>query len=126
MHPFEFGQFVAGTLRQSKSAADAGLDNELSPDAIAGMQQAKALLKRTPEPPAVAKYQRTPLKRYSPTPGPTDTRVPPLPSLGKNNFEAEYDAWRMAQGLTPGHGTPATSLPSGVADAPPPVTRPAR
>ena len=132
MHPFEFGQFVAGTFRQAKLAADNNLDNELSPDAIAGMQKAKDMLTPAPPPTGGWAHIRSPLKRQPHNLPPIASevhRAAPLPSSSKGNgrdFETEYNAWRMAQGLIPGHGNPSVPIPGGVADAPLPVKRPAR
>jgi hypothetical protein len=122
MQPFEFGRFVAKKFAAVQGAADAPeYDNELSPDALAGMQQTAKMLKA---PERMARpLVRQPAVIDMPM---SNTKVPPLPSKSpaKSIFEQQYDEWRMAQGLTPGHGTPARPLAEGMADAPAPIRLP--
>lgn len=123
---FKFGQFIAKTAH-AKVAQD--LDNELSPDALANMAQTSALLKAknpdtsmkrpvmvqmSPRPRDMSLPPSKPLARVSPTAPVTNTRVPPLPSMAqspeKQDYVAEYDAWRLSQGLSPG-GPKGTNPP---------------
>lgn len=110
--PRDFGANVAQQIASSDpTIGDPGLDNGLSPDAIAGMEMANAQLRRNSDDLFLASPR--PLARQTPTVPELDTRVPPLPSKyidpAPQDYAGEYDAWRASQGLS--SGGPNGNLP---------------
>ena len=123
---FEFGRFVAKTA-QAKVAQD--LDNELSPDAISpenmalakkmlseknpGMgRQRPVMVQMPPRPaaPATPVMPYTPKNRAPLRPTPSALTAEVINKQPPRDHAADYDAWRLSQGLSPG-GPKGTNPP---------------